>query len=247
MLSVWNCPFAIMNSATRQIVEMVKRDKGGYVCVSTVHMAMEAYDDPEYKEMVNDADLITPDGMPMLWMKQLQGAKDVSQVRGTNLMIRLFALAEENNFSVGFYGGSQEVLDKLAERLKFEYPNLEISYIYSPPFRPLTEEEDIGVTENIAKSGTDIFFVGLGCPKQERWMALHSENIYSVMIGVGAAFNFYAGKTKESPDWMRRIGLEWLFRLIQEPRRLWKRYIILNPRFVWLAMLQLLGLKKFEN
>lgn len=232
--------------ATKKIVEMVRQNEGGYVCVSTVHMAMEAFDDPVYAKMVNDADLITPDGMPMLWMKKLQGAKDVSQVRGTNLMVNLFSIAEENSFTVGFYGGSQEVLDELSERLEKDFPKLQVSYIYSPPFRPLTEEEDKEVTKNIANSATDILFIGLGCPKQERWMADHSDRIDSVMIGVGAAFNFYAGKTKESPEWMRKVGLEWLFRLVQEPRRLWKRYIILNPRFVWQAMLQLTGLKKFE-
>ena len=233
-------------TAIEQIIELVKRGKGGYVCVSTVHMAMEAFDNTEYQKIVNEADLVTPDGMPMFWMKKLQGAKNVSQVRGTNLMMKLFGVAEENDFTVGFYGGSQEVLDELSERLEGEYPNLKISYIYSPPFRPLTEEEDREVTKNIAASETDILFVGLGCPKQERWMADHADKVDSVMIGVGAAFNFYAGKTKESPEWMRKIGLEWLYRLLQEPRRLWKRYIILNPRFVWQAMLQLTGLKKFE-
>ena len=235
------------DSATGRITEMVRNNSGGYVCVSTVHMAMEAFDDPEYAEMVNNADLVTPDGMPMLWMKKLQGAKDVSQVRGTNLMMKLFSIAEENDFSIGFYGGKQEVLDDISEQMKNDFPNLKVSYTHSPPFRPLTDEEDREITDHITESETDILFVGLGCPKQERWMALHSGKINSVMIGVGAAFDFYAGNVKESPEWMRKVGLEWLFRLTQEPKRLWRRYIILNPRFLALATLQLLGLKKFEK
>ncbi len=235
------------DSAIARVAELVKRQNGGYVCVSTVHMVMEGYDNPNYAAQVNAADLITPDGMPLVWMQKLQGIKQASQVRGTTLMMKLFAFAESNNLTVGFYGGQQKVLDEISVRLKKDYPKLKISYSFSPPFKPLTDARDAEITENIKNSDMDILFVGLGCPKQERWMAEHKNKLPSVMLGVGAAFNFYAGRVSESPEWMSKIGFEWFYRLLQEPKRLWRRYLILNPRFVWLAMLQLSGLKKFEK
>lgn len=234
-------------TAVDRILSLVHRGRGGYVCVSTVHMAMEAYDDAGYARMVNRADLVTPDGMPMLWMKKLRGAKNVSQVRGVNLMTRLFTAAEKNGFSVGFYGGCRDTLERVSERLKKEFPRLQISYLHSPPFRPLTVGEEKQTIGEINAARPDILFVGLGCPKQERWMARHTGQLPAVLVGVGAAFDFYAGNVREAPEFMRRVGLEWLFRLTQEPRRLWKRYLIQNPRFVRLALLQLLGLKKFGD
>ncbi len=235
------------DSAIARVAELTRRKNGGYVCVSTVHMVMESYDNANYAAQVNAADLITPDGMPLVWMQKLQGSKQASQVRGTTLMMKLFAFAESSNLTVGFYGGQQKVLDEISARLVKDYPKLKISYSFSPPFNPLTNAEDAEITENIKNSGTDILFVGLGCPKQERWMAQHKNKLSSVMLGVGAAFDFYAGNASESPEWMSKFGLEWFYRLLQEPKRLWRRYLILNPRFVWLVMLQFLGLKKFEN
>lgn len=235
------------DSAIRRIAESAQQRNGGYVCVSNVHMVMESYDNAEFAALVNAADLIVPDGMPLVWMQKLQGEKQASQVRGAILMMKLFAFAESNNLSVGFYGGQQEVLDKISARLKNDCPKLKISYAYSPPFKTLTDAEEAEITENIKNSGTDILFVGLGCPKQERWMARHKDKLPSVMLGVGAAFDFYAGRISQSPEWLIKFGLEWFYRLLQEPKRLWRRYLILNPRFIRLATLQLLGLKKFEN
>ncbi|MEO8072446.1 MAG: WecB/TagA/CpsF family glycosyltransferase [Acidobacteriota bacterium] len=234
------------DSAIACVAELARRKNGGFVCVSTVHMVMESYDNANYAAQVNAADLITPDGMPLVWMQKLYGNKQASQVRGTTLMMKLFALAESNNLTVGFYGGQRKVLDEISSRLVKDYPKLKISYSFSPPFKALTDAEDAEITENIKNSGTDILFVGLGCPKQERWMAQHKNKLSSVMLGVGAAFDFYAGNVSESPEWMSKFGLEWFYRLLQEPKRLWRRYLILNPRFVWLATLQLLGMKKFD-
>jgi N-acetylglucosaminyldiphosphoundecaprenol N-acetyl-beta-D-mannosaminyltransferase len=152
--------------------------------------------------------------------------------------------AAKNGLSVGFYGGKQEVIDAILERAKRELPDLRIPYAFSPPFRPLTSEEDAEITTQINDAAPDILFMGLGCPKQENWMAAHRGTVKSVMLGVGASFDFYAGNVKESPEWMGKLGLEWLFRLTQEPKRLWRRYLILNPRFIWLATLQLLGFSK---
>ena len=233
-------------SVIGKIAELVKKGKGGYVCFSTVHMIMEAYDNPEYAGKVNAADLIITDGMPLVWMQKLQGVKTASRVRGSDLMVSLCGYAEKNNLSVGFYGGRQEVIDAVKERAAKELPKLKIVYAFSPPFRSLTGEEDAIITAEINAATPDILFAGLGCPKQENWMWAHKDKLKTVMLGVGAAFDFYAGNLKQSPEWMGKSGLEWLFRLTQEPKRLWKRYLILNPRFILLATLQLLGLKKFE-
>lgn len=235
------------DSIIQKIAELVRRKNGGYVCFSTVHMVMESYDNPEFGAKVNAADLIVTDGMPIVWMQKLQGAKTASRIRANDLMISLCDYAEKNNLKVGFYGGRQEVIDGILERAKRDFPRLQISYAFSPPFRPLTDEEDREITKRINESGTQILFMGLGCPKQENWMSAHKDILPAVMLGVGASFDFYAGNVKESPEWMGKLGLEWLFRLTQEPRRLWKRYLILNPRFMWLAGLQLIGLKKIEK
>ncbi len=227
-------------SAIRRINELVKAGNGGYVCFSTVHMVMESYDHAEYGAKVNGADVIIPDGMPLVWMQKLQGAKNASRVRANDLMILLCAFAEANGLTVGFYGGRQTVIDAIAKRAEIDFPGLNIVYSFSPPFRLLTGEEDAEITKEINRKKPDLLFMGLGCPKQENWMAAHKDKVSAVMLGVGASFDFYAGEVKESPEWLGRLGLEWLFRLTQEPKRLWRRYLLLNPRFVWLATRQLL-------
>jgi len=232
------------DSAIRRVAELVEQGKGGYVCFSTVHMIMESHDDAEYAAKVNAADLIIPDGMPLVWMQKLHGEGQAARVRANDLMIMLCAYAEENDLSVGFYGGKQSVIDAILERAKKDFPKLKIVYAFSPPFRPLTGEEDARITAEINRQKPDILFMGLGCPKQENWMWAHKNKLTAVMLGVGASFDFFAGNVKESPEWLGRLGLEWLFRLTQEPRRLWRRYLILNPRFVRLATLQLLKSKK---
>ena len=234
-------------SATEKIIRLAQKKTGGYVCFSTVHMVMESFDDPEFAAKVNAADLIVTDGMPLVWMQKLQGATDATRVRANDLMIHLCETAARENLSVGFYGGRQEVIDLILERAKKELPQLNIVYAFSPPFRALSPEEDAQITAQINRAAPDLLFMGLGCPKQENWMAAHRGKLKSVMLGVGASFDFYAGNVKESPEWMGNLGLEWLFRLTQEPKRLWRRYLILNPRFMTLAAMQLLGLKKFDE
>lgn len=234
------------DAAIRAVADLIARQEGGYICFSTVHMVMESYDDAKFGAKVNGADYIITDGMPIVWMQKLQGAQNASRVRANDLMILLCEYAEKNNLSVGFYGGKQEVIDTILERAKRDFPRLNIPYAFSPPFRALSEAEDVAITAEINRAAPDILFMGLGCPKQENWMAAHKDKIKAVMLGVGASFDFYAGNIKESPAWMGKFGLEWLYRLTREPKRLWRRYLILNPRFIWLATLQLLGLKKFE-
>lgn len=231
-------------SAIEKIRELVEQQNGGYVCFSTVHMIMESHDNAEYGAKVNAADLIIPDGMPLVWMQKFYGEKRATRVRANDLMIMLCAYAEKNNLSVGFYGGKQSVIDAILQKAKIDFPNLKIAYAFSPPFRPLTEAEDVEITAEINEKKPDILFMGLGCPKQENWMWAHKGKLKAVMLGVGASFDFFAGNVRESPEWLGSLGLEWLFRLTQEPKRLWRRYLILNPRFMRLATMQLLKSKK---
>ena len=231
------------DSAVERVVRLAKSGRGSYVCFGTVHMVMESHDSPEFAARVNAADMIVPDGMPMIWMQRLQKAVHPERVRANDLMMLLMAAAEQEELKVGFYGGRPEVIDAILDRARREHPRLEIAYAYSPPFRPLTPEEDADIIRQINDSGTQILFMGLGCPKQENWMAGHRDRLNCVMLGVGASFDFYAGNVKESPAWLGRLGLEWLHRLTQEPKRLWRRYLILNPRFIWQAGRQLLTRK----
>lgn len=226
-------------SAVERVVGLAKSGQGSYVCFGTVHMIMESVDSPAFGARVNAADMIVPDGMPTVWMQRLQKAKNPERVRANDLMMMLLARAEKEGLKVGFYGGRREVIEAILERSGRDHPNLKIAYAFSPPFRPLTPEEDAEITSKIKESGTQILFMGLGCPKQENWMAEHKDRLACVMLGVGASFDFYAGNVKESPAWLGRLGLEWLYRLTQEPKRLWHRYLVLNPRFMWRAARQL--------
>ena len=233
--------------ATRRVLAWAKGRESRYVCVANVHMTMEAYDSAEFRQIVNTSDLVTPDGVPLVWMLRRLGVPDQERVYGPELTLRVCEVAAREGVPVGFYGGAPEALEALVKNLKRRFPDLSVVYAYSPPFRPLTPEEDAEVVEAINTSGARILFVGLGCPKQERWMAAHKGKVQAVMLGVGAAFDFHAGRVPQAPKWMQRAGLEWLFRILTEPRRLWRRYARHNPRFVILALMQLLGLRKFEG
>jgi N-acetylglucosaminyldiphosphoundecaprenol N-acetyl-beta-D-mannosaminyltransferase len=216
-----------------------------YVCVANVHMLMEAYDSPEFQNVVNAADLVTPDGMPLVWMLRHLGYLQQERVYGPDLTLKLIEAIVLQEICIGFYGGTAETLAKLMASFKERYPNLKIVYSFSPPFHQLTDEENETVIREVNASGAKILFVGLGCPKQERWMAAQKDKIQAVMIGVGAAFDIHARNKSQAPLWMQRSGLEWIFRLLQEPIRLWRRYLYHNPRFMVLALMQLSGLRTF--
>ncbi|MFH1131374.1 MAG: WecB/TagA/CpsF family glycosyltransferase [Pseudomonadota bacterium] len=226
--------------ATAQILDWAERRESRYVCVAPVQVVMTAHDSDEYREMVNSADLVTPDGMPMVWGLKIMGVDGQTRVYGPTLTEHVLRRAANRGVSVGFYGGMPEVLNNLLERTTKQFPGLKVAYSFSPPFRPLTPDEDQKVVQEINRSGTRILFVGIGCPKQERWMAEHCSKINAVMIGVGAAFDFLAGAKPQAPAWMQTCGLEWLFRLGSEPKRLWRRYLYNNPRFVALFFGQIL-------
>jgi N-acetylglucosaminyldiphosphoundecaprenol N-acetyl-beta-D-mannosaminyltransferase len=219
--------------AAEGILELAEAGAGGLVCVATVHMVMEAFDAPDFQRSVNAADLVTPDGVPLVWLLRRLGLPETRRVYGPTLMQLVCRRAEERGLPIGLYGGSAQVLKKLEQRLAARHPLLRIAFAASPPFRPETEAEAASTVQAIEASGARILFVGLGCPKQERWMAAHREELPCVMLGVGAAFDFLAGAKRQAPGWLQRAGLEWLFRLASEPRRLWRRYLIQNPRFVY--------------
>jgi len=221
------------------IAELVSAGGGGAVCVSTVHMVMEAFDDPDFQRIVNSADRVTPDGVPLVWALRLLGIEKAERVYGPSLLPIVCDLARERGLSVGFYGGSAEVLDELVRRMGRRFPGLNVSFAFAPPFRALSADEDQKLIEGIEDSETNILFVGLGCPKQERWLAEHRNSLSCVMVGVGAAFDFHAGNKAQAPAWMQASGLEWLFRLCCEPKRLWRRYLYNNPRFLFHFVRQL--------
>ncbi len=233
------------DDASRRVLRWASEGRSAYVCVATVHMVMEAFDSETFQRTVNGADLVTPDGMPLVWALKAQGVSDASRVYGPELMPHVLELAAREDVPIGLYGGTPESLEALHQVLKTRYPDLKVACKIAPPFRPLTPEEDEAVTQEIKASGARILFVGIGCPKQEKWMAEHKNRIPAVMLGVGAAFDFHAGRVRQAPRWLQAAGLEWAFRLAMEPRRLWKRYLRHNPRFVGLFLLQLLGLRHF--
>ncbi len=224
--------------ATARVLDWAQKAESRYVCACNVHMVMEAHDDPSFLQMLRDADLVTPDGVPILWAIQLLGLPDATRVYGPDLMLALCAGAERESVPIGLYGGAPDVLEELKRRLREMFPALEISYAHSPPFGEGTAVEDD--LRAIARSGARILFVALGCPRQERWIARYHRRAPAVMVGVGAAFDFIAGAKRQAPSWLQRAGLEWAFRLATEPRRLWRRYAVHNPRYVALLARQVL-------
>lgn len=226
--------------ASEQVIDWARAGESRVVCIATVNNVMEAYDDRSYREAMNAADLVTPDGMPLVWGLRSLGVSDATRVYGPDLTPVVCARAAEAGVPVGFYGGAPEVLAEMVSRLRARFPALQVAYAVSPPFRELDPAERTEAIDAINASGARILFVGLGAPKQERWMIEHRGSINAVMLGVGAAFDMIAGTKKQAPAWMQRSGLEWAFRFASEPRRLWKRYTKHNPRFLALFGAQLI-------
>lgn len=226
--------------AADRIARRALQGEGGYVCVANVHMTMEAWDDPAFRAVVNGADLVTSDGVPLVWGLRALGATDARRVYGPDLMLHLCRRAAKAGIAVGLLGGTEEVLEALTDRLRQEFPGLQVSFVHSPPFGSSPAYDEEAVLNELDDSGVGILFVGLGCPKQEVWMSERVDRVGAVMVGVGAAFDFLSGAKRQSPKFLQRIGLEWLFRLVNEPRRLARRYLIHNPRFTVLFLVQLL-------
>jgi N-acetylglucosaminyldiphosphoundecaprenol N-acetyl-beta-D-mannosaminyltransferase len=228
--------------ATKKIIAWSKAGEPRTICAASAHMVIEAYDSLEVRDAINSIDLVVSDGMPLVWWLRAKGVKNQPRVYGPELMLHICRAAADQEIPVGFLGSSPEVITALVKRLSILYPRLPINFIHSPPFRPLSIQEDEEITQQINGSGIKILFVGLGCPKQERWIADHKDRVHAVMFAVGAAFQFHAGIVHQAPQWIQRMGMEWLYRTTQEPGRLWKRYISVVPRFSYLVILEVLGL-----
>ena len=217
-----------------------------YVCITGVHGVMESQSDPELRAIHNRAGMVTPDGMPLVWLARLNGLSAVRRVYGPDLMLAASALSLRKGYRHFYYGGGDGVAERLASRMRRRFPGLRVVDTYTPPFRPLTPEEDDEVVARINASGADIVWVGLSTPKQERWMAGHVGRLRApVLVGVGAAFDFHAGLKRQAPRWIQRAGLEWTFRMATEPRRLAMRYLKNNPSFVLRIAEQVTGLRRY--
>ncbi len=237
-----------MGLAVHQIEEWISRREHHYVCLATVNGVIECQRDPGLKQTFNASGLTTPDGMPFVWLSRMQGFPYVARVYGPDLMLALCERSPEQGYRHFFYGGTEGVAQELAARLRSRFPGLQVAGVYTPPFGTPSPAQDAEIVRAINASNADIVWVGLSAAKQDRWMAEHIGRLSaSVLIGVGAAFDFHSGRKRQAPVWMQHSGLEWLFRLIQEPRRLWRRYLVYNPIFVALVLLQIIGLKRYAS
>ena len=235
-----------LQTALTALAEVVRERRKGYICVTGVHGVMEAQDDANFKKILNAAFLCTPDGMPMVWAGKLNGQREMNRVYGPDLMLDVCAWSETSGAKHFFYGGADGVAELLAQKLKLKFPKLEIVGTFTPPFRALNTDEEKKLREQVAATQPDIFWIGLSTPKQDKFMAEFLPKLdTTLMIGVGAAFDFHSGRVKQAPRWMQRSGLEWFYRLCSEPRRLAKRYFKNNPLFALKFFAQLTGLKKF--
>jgi N-acetylglucosaminyldiphosphoundecaprenol N-acetyl-beta-D-mannosaminyltransferase len=236
-----------LDLAAARIDSWIQTGAKNYVCITGVHGVMESQDNPELKAIHNAAGMVTPDGMPMVWANRLAGNAHVRRVYGPDLMLKVCGEGVARGYRHYFYGGGEGVADLLKQKLTEKFPGLQVVGTFCPPFRTMTDDEDRALVEQINATKADIVWVGLSTPKQENWMSAHLGKLDApVMVGVGAAFDFHAGLKKQAPAFLQKIGMEWFFRLVTEPKRLWKRYLKNNPRFVWHFTLQKLGLKRYE-
>lgn len=241
-ISAVNLPQAIAT-----LDRWITAQQSNYVCVTPVHSVMDCYHQPELRPIFNNSGMTTPDGMPIVWLLRAHGYKQVDRVYGPDLMRTVCQESVQKGYRHFLYGGADGVPEKLAGILRKTYPGLNIVGTCSPPFRTLTVEEDSALIAQINETKPDIVWVGLGSPKQERWMAAHVRQIQgATLIGVGAAFDFLSGAKRQAPRWIQRSGFEWVFRLLSEPRRLGRRYLVNNPLFILLITAQLLGIKDRE-
>jgi len=246
-----------LDTAEDLIFNAIDSGQQGYVGVTGVHGVSEAQNDSKFKDILNNTFINTPDGMPMVWYARLYGFEKVSRVYGPDLMLNICARSVDRKVKHFFYGGGEGVADLLKEKLEKKFPGIEIVGTYTPPFRPLTNDEEIEVRNLINNSGAHCVWVGLSTPKQEKFMSGFLNRFGAnesgdsslkgpkVFFGVGAAFDFHAGLIPQAPNWMQQSGLEWLYRLYKEPKRLWKRYLKNNPLFLFRALLQIFGVKKY--
>jgi N-acetylglucosaminyldiphosphoundecaprenol N-acetyl-beta-D-mannosaminyltransferase len=235
-----------LDAALSTLISARTTGRRGYVCVTGVHGVIESQADPDLRRIHNRSLLTTPDGMPMVWMGRLAGHRAMDRVYGPDLMERVFAWSQSSGATHFLFGGGEGVAPLLRSRLEARFPGVRIVGTHTPPFRPMTDGEVDALASELRETRPDFFWVGLSTPKQERFMATHLDRLpVGVMLGVGAAFDFHAGRVSQAPRWIQRSGFEWLYRTCQEPRRLAKRYFRNNPLFLWKVAGQLTGLRKY--
>jgi len=222
-----------MEWALSYLNEHLPQLAGDYICVSNVHTVVTASEDESYRRVQNGGVMALPDGAPLSILAHLRGCKQMERITGPDLMGEIFRVSAERGYRHFFYGSTLETLQKLREEVQRRYSGLEVAGMYSPPFRPLSMEEDDQIVREINAAAPDFVWVGLGAPKQELWMAQHQGRVNALMIGVGAGFDYHAGNIKRAPEWMQRCALEWLYRLLQDPVRLAGRYLAVNSKFIW--------------
>lgn len=221
-----------------------KKRKSTYVCFANVHMTIEAVNHSEFADLVNGADMVCADGMPLAKAVKLIYGQKIDRVAGMDMFPDLIQAAHEEELSIFLYGTTERILQKINNKIKSDYPKAKVVGAISPPFRSLSDKEEAEYIKQINDSGAKMVFVALGCPKQERWMAKHSKKINAVLLGVGGAFPVFVDEQKRAPEWMRKMSLEWLYRLIQDPKRLFKRYFYTNTKFLFLLGVQFLKGKR---
>jgi len=228
--------------------EWVSTGQHGYVCVTGVHGVIEAQHDPEFRKILNQSLVTTPDGMPTVWVGRAQGLHEMGRVFGPDLMLRVCEMSVRKGHTHFLYGGQPGIAEKLKAALEAKFPGLRVVGTYTPPFGPLPPQQESELITQVAAANPDFFWVGLSTPKQERWMAEFGSRLNTrILIGVGAAFDLHTGGIKDAPEWVKQSGLQWLHRLKQEPRRLWKRYLINNPIFLWKIALQFAGVSRYSR
>ena len=243
--------FNINIISIQELINQVKNflilKKGHYISISNVHQCIEAHDNKDFAEVINNADLAIPDGRSIYWALKLLGHKEAEHLPGYYVTRNLCKFAADNNLKIGFYGGEKESLDKCVLNLRNEYQGLEVDYVYSPPFRSLNNEEKKKIIKDIKDRKIEILFVCLGCPKQEYWMAEHKEDLRCLSIGIGEAVNILSNKTKIGYKWIEKIGMRWVLRLMMEPRRLFRRFLYSNSKFIYFFLKQYIKYKFFKK
>jgi len=233
--------------AAKLMGDAIAKNLKGYIAVTGVHGVTEAQDDPEFRAILNNAYLCTPDGMPMVWMGKLAKHQFMDRVYGPDLMELVCQTGVTKGWTHFFYGGAPGVAEELKAKLTARFPGIKIVGTYTPPFRPLNADEERSLANRVSETKPDLFWVGLSTPKQERFMAAYLPKLDTkLMIGVGAAFDFHTGRVKQAPRWIQRSGFEWAYRISQDPKRLWKRYARNNPLFVLRVFLQKTGLRRYS-
>ena len=224
-----------MSDTIKYICSHLDELRGKYICVSNVHTTVMSYENEEYRKIQNSAAMALPDGAPLSSYSRRKGYKDAQRGTGPDLMLELFKISMQGGYRHYFYGATEETLAAMRQVLERDYPGIEIAGMYAPPFRETTQEEDEQIIQQINESRPDFIWVGLGAPKQEQWMYHHMGKLDGVLIGVGAGFDYLAGYIKRAPRWMQKMSLEWVYRLLQDPKRLWRRYFTSNVKFICLT------------